>query len=107
MFISLSSSSSSSAAENAENLTGSQSKVRRLTKQAVCVLLKSGTVTRRTSCPQGPVGRKEDNQHSHFGGTKNILSQINVPHRTFRCAKPIWNHGEEGGIQVYILMIDQ
>lgn len=57
MFISLS--SSSSAAEKAENLTGSQPKVRRLTRQAVCVLLKSGTVTRRTSCPQGPVGRKE------------------------------------------------
>lgn len=54
MFISL---SSSSSAEKAENLTGSHSRVRRLTRHAVWVLLNSGTVTKRTSWPSAP-GRK-------------------------------------------------
>lgn len=74
MFISL---SSSSSAEKAENLTGSQSKVRRLTRQAVWVLLKSGIVTRRTSWPLGPGGKKKDHQCKYSVGTKNIFCSEN------------------------------
>lgn len=51
MFISL---SSSSPAEKEEKRIGSHSRVRRLTRQAVWVLLNSGIATRRTSWPSAP-----------------------------------------------------
>lgn len=59
MFISL---SSSSSAEKAEKLTGSHSRVRRLTRQAVWVLLNSGIVTKRTSWPSGPGRRRGEEE---------------------------------------------
>lgn len=60
MFISL---SSSSWAQKAEKLTGSQLRVRKLTRHAVWVLLKSGMVTSRTSWSLGPErkGRRRKN----------------------------------------------
>lgn len=61
MFISL----SSSSAEKAEKVTGSHSRVRKLTRHAVWVLLKSGTVTKRTSWPSAPASNRRQ---------KNILA---------------------------------
>lgn len=59
MFISL---SSSSSAEKAEKLTGSHSRVRKLIRQAVWVLLNSGIETKRTSWPSGPGRRREEEE---------------------------------------------
>lgn len=63
MFISL---SSSSLAEKAEKLTGSHSRVRKLTRHAVWVLLNSGIVTKRTSWPSGPVRERRSNIVRHI-----------------------------------------
>lgn len=54
---------SSSSAPKPEKLMGWQLRLRRLMRQAVCVVLKAGTVTSRTCCPSSPAktgGRQED-----------------------------------------------
>ena len=54
---------SSSSAPKPEKLMGWQLRSCRLTRQAVCVVLKAGTVTSRTCCPSSPAktgGRRAD-----------------------------------------------
>lgn len=68
MFISL----SSSSAEKAEKVTGSHSRVHKLTRQTVWVLLKSGTVTKRTSWPSAPAGKRRQMKY-----TGTLVKRIN------------------------------
>lgn len=47
----------SSSAPKTEKLMGWQLRLRRLTRQAVCVALKAGTATSSTRCPSSPAGQ--------------------------------------------------